>query len=90
MKLYVLFAQYKESYPGELAPDALEAVTEFQVEDNSNLMPDLLSEHSKKLEYQGIAALGWISLEVDSDAIRGRLLPVERPLKAKVLSEDVP
>lgn len=81
MRLYVLFAQRRESYSGELAPEAIAAVTEFTAEENYELMSGLLDEH-KAILGSDVVAINWVSVDVDAAAIRDRLLPAERPIKA--------
>lgn len=88
MKLYVLFAQRRESYNGEFAPEAVTSVTEFQAEEQPELMRGLLDEH-RALLGEDVVAINWISMDVDAAAIRGRLLPVERPIKAVIAGVEI-
>jgi hypothetical protein len=84
MRLYVLFAQRRESYSGEFLPEALESVTEFQIDENPDLLPGLLHEHQAKLGNE-IEAINWVSLEVDASAVKAKIIPHQRSLKATVV-----
>lgn len=84
MKLYVLFAQLKESYEGEYAPDALEVLTEDSLDGNEEHLDTLKTEHTEKLG-KDIVAIDWLTLEVDEGAVRRRLLPIESPIKTTLV-----
>lgn len=86
MKLHVLFMQRKEAYYGEHAPEALEILTEFQAEENEEVMVDLLKKHQTELEKEDeVLGIAWLTLEVNGVAIRDRLVPAERAIPAKVV-----
>ena len=80
MLIFVLFAQRKEAYQGEFAPEALEVRTEHDCDEDIQ-MPELLRRHQSD-EY---AALDWLTFEVSDTAIRHRLLPAESPIKTKLV-----
>ena len=83
MRLYILFGQARERYEGEHAPDALDVVTEFVVDDNPGILDKLKANHQPDWDW---AALEWVPLDVDGDAVRARLLPPEpKALKGKVV-----
>lgn len=82
MRIYVLFAQSRESYTGECAPEALAAVDEFAMDENpEGLMAGILEEFRVK-RGKNVVAIGWVSMDVDAAAVRARLIPSERPIKA--------
>ncbi len=53
MKLYIVFAQRKESRPGEYAPEALFIVSEYDYEENPAWIKDRLAEARADEEYIG-------------------------------------
>lgn len=84
MKLHVLFMQRKEAYLGEYAPEVLDAVTEFQAEENEELLLGLLNRHSGKLKDEAVG-LAWVTLDVSGNEIRRRLVLNEKVIPAKIV-----
>jgi hypothetical protein len=72
MKLHVVFAQRKEHYEGEFAPEVVAAVTEYEYDDN----PDYLEDQLEKAKHDpDFAAVRLIDVEIEAD-IRKLLLEV--------------
>lgn len=72
--LYIVFAQYRESYPDEYAPEAVAVISEFAHEEN----PDWIEEELKKAKANPDVVAAQI-FEVDlggraAAEIRARLL----------------
>lgn len=78
MLLHVLFAQRRERYTGEFGPEAVATATEYQTDENPDLMQGLYDE-AKASMGKDIIGLCWVSMRVNADTIRGRLLPAELP-----------
>jgi len=81
MKIIVLMAQRKCSYPGQFSPEALECMSEDHHSDN----PDFL--HSKKNEYSQtneFDALELVTLDVSTEAIVQILSPKNVCIEAAV------
>lgn len=65
MKLYVIFAQRKERYEGEYAPEALELMDEYGVEENGAWLATKLEEHRKNSD---LAAVEIVAIDLGSTA----------------------
>jgi len=81
MKLFVLFGQRQERYAGQFGIEALDCQTEYEVDDN----PELL--HKKKEWHQthgDFAALEIVELDVDEKAVEAILSPAHQAITAKV------
>ena len=82
MKIYVLFGQRKEDYPGQYAPEALDVMDEFGWDENSEYLLDKLDERSKDPE--------WIGLEIvpiefgDMDTLRKLLMREHAPFQGGI------
>lgn len=48
MDLIVIFQQHKEAYPGQYAPDIVDACTEYQMEDGAGEFMDIKEDEAKK------------------------------------------
>ena len=71
MKLYVVFAQREERYPGQYAPEAIAVADEYTNEDN----PEYIKNELKKAGDSFIAAdIFEVEIGGAEDAIRTRLL----------------
>lgn len=82
MRIYVLFAQRRESYSGEHAPEVLAAIDEFANDESpEDLMAQIIDEHRAELG-SDIVAIGWVSMDVDPKAVRARLIPSLVPVRA--------
>lgn len=46
MKLYLLFGQRENAYPGEYGPELLDAIDEYTDEDNPDYLNDAYKKHS--------------------------------------------
>lgn len=82
MKLFVLFAQRKERYPGEFAPEAMAVMDEFGMDEIPEYMDQKIAEAKKNDDLESVVL---IPMEVDRDAIMALLRPVAL-IKAEVLS----
>lgn len=51
MNLYVIFGQRREMYPGECAPEALEIMDEYGIEENGEWLQKKLEEHRQNTEF---------------------------------------
>lgn len=82
MKVYVLFGQRKESYPGQYAPEVLASIDEFGNDEN----PDYMIDEEKKAvatgEFESVVV---IPLEVNQAQIMARLRPSQKPLQATIV-----
>jgi hypothetical protein len=87
MKVYVLFAQRKERYEGQHGIETLAVADEYGSEDNPDWIHDTKVESEATGEFQALAV---VTLEVPEIEIRKRLMPEDRPIPAKVVSEDTP
>lgn len=83
MKLFVLFGQRKESYPGEYAPEALACMDECGMDDNPAYLE---GEHQKYKDTNEFESLAVIPFEVDGAKVMEILRPATiRPLAAEVV-----
>lgn len=73
MRLFILFAQRVERYEGEYAPEALDAVTEFMVEENDGLMGEIESGY-KPLVGKDFVAIKWLRFDVSASEIQKHLV----------------
>jgi hypothetical protein len=81
----MLFAQREEAYEGALAPEVVLAFDEYLVENQSeDFLTTQLNEQRGKLG-DDVVALEWITLKVDEDKIRKRLLRIFPPIQTEVL-----
>lgn len=83
MKLYILYAQRKERYVGEYAPEVLGAIDENGYSDN----PDYLDgERAKALKTDEFESVVIVVLEVNGGKIMEALRPKSVVLSAEVIS----
>lgn len=81
MDLYVLFAQRKETHPGEYGPEALACMTEYEYDDN----PEYLDGEKTKADEGGdFERSEIIRLSVDQKAIMRILRPAAVSIPAAV------
>ncbi|APC44433.1 hypothetical protein [Pseudoalteromonas phage PH357] len=78
MIIHVLFAQRKESYDGEYAPEAVDVVDEYAFSDNPEYLEGRLSEFKSSAEYQNAEI-------VDIDLGRG----AQRDIRDKLIGRLV-
>lgn len=84
MLVYVLFGQRVCRYPGEYAPEALAVMTEYDVDEN----PDYLPEEERKFRAdKSLASVQLVALEVDERAICEILAPSNRIVPAVVQAD---
>lgn len=83
MKIHVLFAQRKESYPGEYGPEVLLAWDEFSVDENPDGFDEAVRETAKKNAGE-MSAIRLVALEVDQHAIRELLVPKEPTVRSAI------
>lgn len=55
MKLHIIFGQRHEGYFGQLPPEALEIVSEFDNEENSSWLEEKFAEYKKNKNYESVA-----------------------------------
>lgn len=55
MNLYIIFGQRIERYPGEYAPEALEVMDEYGMEENGQWLEEKLEEHRKNTDFLGVS-----------------------------------
>lgn len=69
MDLHLVIAQYKQSYPGQLAPNVMEVWTEGEFEANDTGFFDKLKSYRKDIDkvYDNVARL---TLRIDDDVMR--------------------
>ena len=85
MKLYVLFAQRKEKYEGQYGLEALEVMTEYDVDEN----PDHLTKKRKiNLNINEFDAVEIVTIEVDENSVYEILYPERKEIEGKVINEE--
>jgi len=82
MLIKVIFAQEKESYPGEYAPTALEVVTEYDYDENSDWLDKKLIKYRNTPEYTHVAV---IDIEIKDEDLDARLFPNETTIDGKIV-----
>lgn len=83
MKIHLLIGHYRESYPGQHAPNVFLATDEFLLEEN----PEWWDEHialEKSRAGAEVEAWAQVALEVDEDALLRALHPELRVIPAVV------
>lgn len=85
MKVYVIFAQRRERYPGEYGLEALEVMTENDVDSNPDFMPEKLEENRASGDFASVAI---VTLDVSEGEVRKILQPASTTLPAKVVQQD--
>lgn len=85
MKLHVLFAQRKERYPGEYAPESLTCMTEYEQDEN----PDYLPAEQEKAEASGeFRSTAVVTLEFSGKELERLLNPTPAVLPAAIVSAE--
>lgn len=72
MKIFMIWVQRKCSYPGQYAPELLEAIDEFSDEDNSGFINDVFTDHSNEKEFEAVRL---IEAELDDEILKNILAP---------------
>jgi hypothetical protein len=76
MKVHVLVAQRKGMYPGEYAPEVLDAISEFAADDNPAFLNDLignLSENTGPGKDKEFSSYAVLNLVVPDSAVEDAL-----------------
>lgn len=81
MRLYVLFGQRKERFPGEYKPEALAVMDEWGQSDNPEYLELKETEARDSGEFESVAV---VAMEVDGAAVEGRLRPAKPVLQAQI------
>lgn len=81
MKLFVLFAQRKESYEGEYAPEALHCIDECGDDGNPSFLRDMKAEAINSGEYSSVEV---VTLTFDGNEVYSILHPAKNPIAATV------
>lgn len=81
MEIFVLFAQRKEHYEGEYAPECLAVMSEWDMEENPAYMTDEKSKADATGEFERTET---ISLSVSDADVMSRLRPGTKPIPARV------
>ena len=81
MKIIVLVAQRKCSFPGQYGEEALACMSEYEYSDNPDYLHDALAAHRNSGEFD---AAELITLKVPDEAITRRLYPAREPVDAEV------
>ena len=70
MKIYVIFAQRKCSYDGEYAPEALDIISEFGMDENPDYLENKKTEYIRSNEFTSVTI---IPINVSDKDINQRL-----------------
>ena len=57
MKIYVIFAQRKCRYEGEYAPEALDIISEFGMDENPDYLENKRGEYIRSNEFVSVAII---------------------------------
>jgi len=87
MKLYVLFGQRKNSYPGQHGLEALACFTEYDADVNPSYMTDALERYRKNGCYEGLDIVTINCLEKEIWKI---LFPENKPIAGFILGMESP
>lgn len=82
MKLHVLYAQRKEHYPGEYAPEVLAAIDEFGQSDNPEFLDDERTKAVASGDFENVVV---VTLEVNGAKIMEMLRPAKLTLQAEIV-----
>ena len=82
MLIKVIFAQEKESYPGEYAPTALEIVTEYDYDENPEWFDKKLIKYRNIPVYTHVAV---INIEIKDEDLDTRLFPNDTTMDGKIV-----
>jgi hypothetical protein len=75
MILKVIFIQRKCRYPGELAPEAMECMTEYCYDENPEWLDTKLEEYQKESKENEYVSVKIIDIKVNQDQIANILVP---------------
>lgn len=82
MRLHVLYAQRKESFPGEYAPEVLAAIDENGQSDNPEYVAGEKSKAVATGEFESVVV---VTLEVNGEKIMEMLRPSRPVLAAEII-----
>lgn len=82
MKVHVLYAQRKERYQGEYAPEVLAAIDENGQSDNPEYMTGEKSKAEATGEFENVVV---VTLEVNGAKIMEMLRPINPVLRAEIV-----
>lgn len=82
MKLFVIFGQRKERYPGEYAPEALDCIDDVGQSDNPDFLEGKMAEYTKSNEFESLVV---VPLEFSQDALMKMLRPSAAAIPAKIV-----
>lgn len=82
MKVHILYAQRKESYPGEYAPEAIAVIDEVGMSDNPDYMAEQKEAAIKTAEFESVVV---VTLEVNGAKIMEALRPKLAVIPAEIV-----
>lgn len=85
MKLHVLFAQRKERYPGEYAPESLACMTEYEQDENPEYLPAEQAKAEASGEFRSTAV---VTLEFSGKELERLLNPTTVVLPAAIVPTE--
>lgn len=85
MKLFVLFAQRKERYPGEYAPEALHCIDEYGNDDNPSFLLDAKADAIATGEFSTVEI---IALDFNGAKVHSILNPTHEVIPASIGGEQ--
>ena len=85
MKLHVLFAQRKERYPGEYAPEALTCITEYGHDENPEYLPAEQENAESSGDFRSTAV---VTLEFSDKQLEHLLNPELAVLHASIVAPE--
>lgn len=77
MRIRMLAVQYKQAYPGELAPNILAVTDEYLDDTNPTYFDDAVAKELEKIG-EDVEAHAILELDVPTDQITAALNPVHR------------
>lgn len=89
MILHIIFAQRRESYPGEYPVEALDVMDEYGFDENGQWLLDKLKEHKSNSDYLAVEIVE-IQVPHAEEKIRRRLLNSLRLPGTLVETEETP
>jgi hypothetical protein len=83
MKLHVIFGQRKCTYPGEYAPEALDIMDEYGMDENPKWFEERMAEHVNNADFSAVAE---VVIDVPDYEIDRRLFPARGPVQGVVVN----
>lgn len=81
MKLYVLFGQRKERYPGEYGPEALACFTEYDYDGNPDYLPSEKEKHDNTGDFENTCI---VELVVHTPSLMRLIRPVSKSILCSI------